>query len=88
MSSFRTLDSPRQLITLELEETFFVRRGALRFLLGEADQFRCWRLRAGGARSTARIRECLWEEVDLLVSFHPGEFEELFVTHRSDQVPS
>ena len=26
-------------------------------------------------------------EVELLVSFHPGGFEELFVTHRSDQTP-
>ena len=27
-------------------------------------------------------------EVDLLVSFHPGGFEELFVKYRSDQEPA
>jgi hypothetical protein len=28
------------------------------------------------------------DEVELLVSFHPGGFEELFVVHRSDQTPA
>jgi len=73
---------------LDIEETFLVRRGRLRFLLGtdvfdiEPGDF--VRVPAGVRHGYANVSG---DEVDLLVSFHPGGFEELFVTHRSDQTP-
>ena len=72
----------------DIEETFMVRRGRLRFLLGtdvfdlEAGDF--VRVPSGVRHGYANVSG---DEVDLLVSFHPGGFEELFVTHRSDQNP-
>lgn len=72
----------------DIEETFLVRRGSLRFLLGtdvfdlEAGDF--VRVPPGVRHGYANVSG---GEVDLLVSFHPGGFEELFVTHRSDQDP-
>jgi len=72
----------------EIEETFFVQRGRLRFLLGEA----VLDLNAGDfVRAPPGVRHGFandsGEPVELLVSFHPGGFEELFVIHRSDQQP-
>jgi len=72
----------------QIEETFFVRRGALRFLLGET----VFDLGPGDfVRAPPGVRHGFTNvsgaEVELLVSFHPGGFEELFVTHRSDQDP-
>jgi len=72
----------------DIEETFLVRRGSLRFLLGtdvfdlEAGDF--VRVPPGVRHGYANVSS---DQVDLLVSFHPGGFEELFVTHRSDQSP-
>ena len=72
----------------DIEETFLVRRGTLRFLLGEEE----FDLTEGdlvsvppGMRHGFVNRS--GEPVDLLVAFHPGGFEELFITHRSDQSP-
>jgi quercetin dioxygenase-like cupin family protein len=72
----------------DIEETFLVRRGTLRFLLGEAE----FDLRPGDfVRAAPGVRHGFANlsggEVELLVSFHPGGFEELFVTHRTDQNP-
>jgi quercetin dioxygenase-like cupin family protein len=72
----------------EIEETFLVRSGHLRFLLGE----QVFDLSPGDfVRAPPGVRHGFANvsgaEVDLLVSFHPGGFEELFVTHRSDQHP-
>jgi mannose-6-phosphate isomerase-like protein (cupin superfamily) len=72
----------------DIEETFLVRSGALRFLLGEEELD----LTAG---DLVRVPPCTrhgyvnlsGEPVDLLVAFHPGGFETLFITHRSDQSP-
>jgi len=74
---------------LEIEETFLVRRGQLRFLLGEA----VFDLAAGDfVRAAPGVRHGFANvsgaEVELLVSFHPGGFEELFIAHRSDQAPA
>jgi quercetin dioxygenase-like cupin family protein len=74
---------------LENEETFLVRRGELRFLLGEE----VFDLSPGDfVRAPPGVRHGFANvsgaEVELLVSFHPGGFEELFVTHRSDQHPA
>lgn len=71
-----------------IEETFLVRRGRLRFLLGEET----FDLGEGDfVRAPPGLRHGFanvsGSEVELLVSFHPGGFEELFVTHRSDQDP-
>ena len=73
----------------EIEETFLVRSGHLRFLLdeeildlGPGDFVR---VPPGTRHGFANFSE---SPVDLLVSFHPGGFEELFVRHRSDQEPS
>ena len=72
----------------DIEETFLVRNGRLRFLLGaevfdlEPGDF--VRVPPGVRHGYANVSG---GEVDLLVSFHPSGFEELFVTHRSDQKP-
>jgi mannose-6-phosphate isomerase-like protein (cupin superfamily) len=71
-----------------IEETFLVRSGNLRFLLGEKE----FDLSAGDlVRVPPGMRHgyanLSGREVDLLVTFHPGGFEQLFVTHRSDQNP-
>jgi mannose-6-phosphate isomerase-like protein (cupin superfamily) len=73
---------------LEIEETFFVRRGTLRFLLGDE----VFDLGPGDfVRAPSGVRHGFANvsgaEVELLVSFHPGGFEELFITHRSGQQP-
>lgn len=70
----------------EIEETFLVRSGKLHFLLGD-DVFEMnpgdfVRVPPGTRHGFANISG---EEVDLLVSFHPGGFEELFLRHRTDQ---
>ena len=72
----------------DIEETFLVRSGTLRFLLGEE----MFDLGPGDfVRAPPGVRHGFanvsGQPVDLLVSFHPGGFEELFVTHRSDQQP-
>jgi quercetin dioxygenase-like cupin family protein len=72
----------------EIEETFLVRSGRLRFLLGE-------QVFDLGPGDFVRAPPGVWhgfanlsgEAVELLVSFHPGGFERLFITHRSDQHP-
>ena len=71
-----------------IEETFLVRSGRLSFLLddevvelGPGDFIR---VPSGARHGYANLSG---EPVDLLVSFHPGGFEELFVRHRSDQDP-
>jgi quercetin dioxygenase-like cupin family protein len=68
-----------------MEETFLVRRGNLEFLLGdtviqlgEGDFVRAPAGVRHGYRNTSGA------PVELLVSFHPGGFEELFVKYRSD----
>jgi mannose-6-phosphate isomerase-like protein (cupin superfamily) len=73
----------------EIEETFLIRRGRLRFLLdrteldiGPGDFVR---VPPGVRHGFANLSKA---EVEMLVSFHPGGFEELFVTHRSDQTPA
>lgn len=73
---------------LEIEETFLVRRGRLRFLLGDA----LFDLGPGDfVRAPPGVRHGFanlsGEPVELLVSFHPGGFETLFITHRTDQQP-
>jgi len=72
----------------DIEETFLVRSGTIRFLLGEEELD----LTAGdlvrvppGARHG--YVNLSGEPVDLLVAFHPGGFETLFITHRTDQSP-
>jgi mannose-6-phosphate isomerase-like protein (cupin superfamily) len=72
----------------ELEETFLVRSGQLTFLLddeiielGPGDFVR---VPPGTRHGYANLSG---KQVELLVSFHPGGFEELFVRHRSDQSP-
>jgi len=73
----------------DIEETFLVRRGTLRFLLGEAQidlgPGDCVRAAPGVRHGFANLSG---EDVELLVTFHPGGFEELFITHRSDQQPA
>ncbi|MDF2902235.1 MAG: cupin 2, barrel [Phenylobacterium sp.] len=73
----------------EIEETFLVRSGRLTFLLGDEvidlgpGDF--VRVPPGARHGYANLSG---EPVELLVSFHPGGFEELFIRHRSDQDPS
>ena len=71
-----------------IEETFLIRRGALRFMLDDAvfdlGPGDLVRVPAGARHGYANISE---SDVEMLVSFHPGGFEELFIRHRSDQVP-
>ena len=72
----------------DIEETFLVQRGRLRFLLGQ-DEFDLQagdvvRVPPGQRHGFANLSG---EAVELLVSFHPGGFEQLFVTHRTDQDP-
>ena len=73
---------------LDIEETFLVRRGSLRFLLGEEifdlGEGDFVRVPPGVRHGFVNVSG---RQVDLLVSFHPGGFEELFITHRSDQNP-
>ena len=73
---------------MTIEETFLVRRGRLSFLLGE-DVFDLGpgdfvRAPPGVRHGFANLSG---EPVELLVSFHPGGFETLFVAHRTDQEP-
>lgn len=72
----------------QIEETFLVLRGRLRFLLGDE----VFDLGPGDfVRAAPGVRHgfanVAAEAAELLVSFHPGGFEELFITHRSDQTP-
>lgn len=70
----------------EIEETFLVRRGSLEFLLGEtvttlnAGDF--VRVPPGTRHGYANISG---QPVELLVSFHPGGFEQLFLKYRTDR---
>lgn len=72
----------------EIEETFLVRSGRLTFLLDESvielgpGDF--VRVPPGTRHGYSNLSG---EPVHLLVSFHPGGFEDLFVRHRSDQTP-
>lgn len=72
----------------EIEETFLVQRGRLRFLLAD----KTFDMNPGDfVRVPPGVRHgfanLTGDEVALLVSFHPGGFEELFIIHRSDQHP-
>jgi mannose-6-phosphate isomerase-like protein (cupin superfamily) len=74
---------------LEIEETFLVRSGRLRFLLGEA----VFDIGPGDfVRAPPGVRHGFANvsgaPVELLVSFHPCGFETLFITHRTDQEPA
>lgn len=70
----------------EMEETFYVRRGELEFRLGETvstlktGDF----VRVPPGEPHGYINRS-GAEVELLVSFHPGGFEELFLKHRTDR---
>ena len=70
----------------EIEETFLVRSGSLEFLLGDtvttlkAGDF--VRVPPGTRHGYANISG---EPVELLVSFHPGGFEQLFLKYRTDR---
>lgn len=70
----------------EMEETFLVRRGSLQFLLGEdvitLNTGDFVRVPPGTRHGYANVSGA---PVELLVSFHPGGFEELFLKHRTDQ---
>ena len=69
-----------------IEETFYVRKGRLEFLLGEtvttleAGDF--VRVPPGTRHGYANVSG---QEVELLVSFHPGGFEQLFLRYRTDR---
>jgi len=72
-----------------IEETFVVQAGALRFLLGDevrdlgpGDRVS---VPPGMRHGFANVSGA---PVKLLVSFHPGGFEQLFVRHRTDQDPA
>ena len=65
-----------------------IRRGTLRFLLSD----RQFDLGPGDfVRAPPGVRHGFANlsggDVEMLVSFHPGGFEELFIRHRSDQDP-
>ena len=69
----------------EIEETFLIRSGTLEFLLGDEvttlgpGDF--VRVPPGTRHGYANISGA---PVEMLVSFHPGGFEELFVKYRTD----
>ena len=73
----------------DIEETFYVKSGALEFLLGEQvatlgpGDF--VRVPPGVRHGYANVSGA---PVELLVSFHPGGFEALFVKYRTDQDPA
>lgn len=73
----------------DIEEMFVVRRGTLRFLLGEEEldlvEGDMIRVPPGTRHGFANLSGA---PVELLVAFHPGGFEELFITHRTDQFPA
>lgn len=70
----------------ELEETFLVQRGSLEFLLGDdiftLNEGDFVRVPPGTRHGYANLSGA---PIELLVSFHPGGFEELFVKYRTDQ---
>jgi mannose-6-phosphate isomerase-like protein (cupin superfamily) len=72
----------------EIEETFLVKSGRLKFLLGQQvidlgpGDF--VRVPPGGRHGFSNVSH---EPVELLISFHPGGFEQLFLRYRSDQQP-
>src|SRR5688500_2939129 len=72
-----------------IEETFVVQEGRLRFLLDEEvrdlgpGERVC--VPPGVRHGFANVSGA---PVKLLVSFHPGGFEQLFVRHRTDQTPA
>ena len=69
-----------------IEEVFVIRRGTIEFLLGEM-------VFTLGANDVVRVPagtrhgylNCSGEDVEMLVCFAPGGFEDLFVKYRSDQ---
>ncbi|WP_293676344.1 cupin domain-containing protein [uncultured Phenylobacterium sp.] len=69
----------------EIEETFLVRSGELQFLLGaevttlSAGDF--IRVPPGTRHGYANVSTA---PVELLITFHPGGFEQLFVKYRTD----
>lgn len=69
----------------EIEETFLVRKGTLEFLLGDTvttlTQGDFVRVPPGTRHGYANVSG---EDVELLVSFHPGGLEELFLKYRTD----
>ena len=73
----------------KFEETFLVQQGRLHFLLGddvlELTQGDFVRVPKGVRHGFINISG---QQVDLLVGFQPGGFEELFVKYRSDQTPA
>lgn len=71
-----------------MEETFLVQSGELEFVIGETVQT----LRAGDfVRAPAGVRHGYVNRsgapVELLVGFHPGGFETLFLKYSTDQDP-
>lgn len=72
-----------------IEETFLVRSGELEFLLGDT-------VTTVGAGDFVRVppgvrhgyRNATGAQVDLVVTFVPGGFEELFVKYRTDRGPA
>ncbi len=72
-----------------IEETFLVRSGELEFLVGD-------KVAVLGVGDFVRVppgvrhgyRNRTGAEVNLIVTFVPGGFEELFVRYRSDQDPN
>jgi quercetin dioxygenase-like cupin family protein len=72
----------------DIEESFLVRSGRLSFLLEDevielvTGDF--VRVPPGTRHGYANLSDA---PVEMLVSFHPGGFEKLFVRHRSDQTP-
>lgn len=72
----------------EIEETFLLRSGRLHFLLNddiiEMGPGDFVRVPPGTRHGYANLSG---DPVELLVSFVPGGFEELFVRHRTDQSP-
>ena len=69
----------------DIEETFLVRSGTLQFLLGDdvmtLTTGEVVRVPPGVRHGYANISG---QPVDLLVSFHPGGLEELFLKYRTD----
>ena len=70
----------------QMEETFLVRQGSLEFLLGDEvvtlNTGDFVRVPPGTRHGYANVSGA---PVELLVSFHPGGFEELFLRYRTDQ---
>lgn len=71
-----------------IEETFLVRSGELEFLVGdEVTTVRPGDFIRVPAGVRHGYRNVTGQSVDLLVTFVPGGFEELFLRYRTDQEP-